>query len=100
MDFNDPSDPRYIHCGDGIVNYFGMDHTGRTLGGLGSDSHRRIMGGISRTVRIEGRPHYGQITRVLKLPGAKPSLSYRRLEVPVFTGSAVTGSLVYFSPER
>ena len=99
MGFNDPHNPRYLHCGDGIVTYFGTDHTGRTLGDLGSDSHRLIMGGISSRVRLEGRPHYGRITRVLNMPGAIPSLSYRRLEVPIFEGSSVTGSLVYFSTE-
>ncbi len=99
MGFEDPNNPRYLHCGDGIVNHFGANHTGRTLGDLGSDSHRLVMGGISRKVRVEGRPHYGRITRVLRVPGAIPSLSYRRLEVPIFDGASVTGSLVYFSAE-
>lgn len=100
MEFDDPNDPRYRHCGKGIVAHFGTDHTGRTLNSLGSDSHRLILGGISREIRLTGQPHYSQISRVLNLPGAIPSLSYRRLEVPVFKGKAVTGSLVYFSPER
>lgn len=99
MDFADPNDPRFLHCGDGIVACFGANHTGRTLGSLGSDSHRRILGSVVHAVRQEARPHYGCVTRVLNLPGVIPSLSYRRLEVPIFDGPAVTGSLIYFSPE-
>ena len=97
--FEDVSEKFYIAYPPGFGRILGANYAGTTAQALPPAAIAAILQ-MSRQVRDGGRAAYCRVERTWVDADRIKRFAYRRMELPLFRGTRVVGSMIYIVPER
>ena len=89
----------YRRFAPGMVRYLGADFTGNSIVNVGAPALVDFYRHLQEDLCTNGRPIYTRLTRKLNGLSTIAEARIRRLDLPLYSGSEITGSLIVSVPE-